>query len=77
MSVENLTLHFHKWGFSNEDFQTNYPNFLKLFKEIGYDVLPDGTPYPVAFEGRELPIFNVLFHPEYLMVMDKDKGPHP
>lgn len=44
---------------------------MRLFKEISYDTLEDGTPYPVAFEGKKYPIFNVLYHPEYLMVMEQ------
>ena len=62
MANRRLTLHFHKYGISLDDFDKY--ELGKFYKVTQYDQ-KNGALYPIAYEAYDYPIYGTLYHPEY------------
>lgn len=64
MATMKLTLHFHHFAITVEDFEKK---LSKTNKMIQTDTHSSGVKYVTAMEALEYPFFSVLYHPEYNM----------
>ena len=74
MATEKNVIHFHKWGFHLEDFKSS-KEFTNFFKLISIDTVTEGNglQYPTSYEAYNYPIFCVLYHPEYQMIINRNE----
>lgn len=70
MAEEPSVIHFHKWGFPLTDYLES-KGFTEFFNLISINTLDNGVQFPTAFEAQRYPIYCVLYHPEYNMVLNK------
>lgn len=69
MSKGDLTIHFHQWGILQEDFYA-LEGLHRFYKEISYGTTAAGVKFVTAMEAHAYPIFSMIYHPEYRLIMD-------
>jgi hypothetical protein len=69
MSKGDLTVHFHQWGILQEDFYA-LEGLHRFYKEISYGTTKAGVKFATAMEAHAYPIFSMIYHPEYRLIMD-------
>ncbi len=42
----------------------------RFYKEISYGTTPAGVKYVTAMEAHNYPIFSMIYHPEYRLMLD-------
>jgi len=42
----------------------------RFYKEISYGTTPAGVKFVTSMEAHNYPIFSVIYHPEYRLILD-------
>ena len=45
-------------------------NLHRFYKEISYGTTPAGVKFVTAMEAHNYPIFSMIYHPEYRLMLD-------
>ena len=69
MSKEELVLHFHNWSVLESDY-LSIDSLKAFYKPISINQHPEGMRYITSFEAYNYPIYSVIYHPEYQMMMN-------
>jgi hypothetical protein len=69
MGTGDYTIHFHQWGILQEDFYA-MDKLNRFYKEISHQTNQAGLKYVTAMEAHNYPIFSMIYHPEYRLMLD-------
>ena len=69
MSHEKIALHFHNYSVLESDYLA-IDSLNAFFKLVSVNQNPEGIRYITGFEAKKYPIFSVIYHPEYQMMMN-------
>jgi hypothetical protein len=69
MSKEKVAIHFHNWSVLEEDCLA-IDSLRAFFKLTSINQHPEGKRYVTGFEAHNYPIYSVIYHPEYQMMMN-------
>ena len=69
MSIEKVAIHFHNWSVLESDYLA-IDSLNAFYKLISVNQHPDGMRYVTGFEAHKYPIYSVIYHPEYQMIMN-------
>ena len=69
MATEKVAVHFHNWGILESDFHA-IDSLKAFYKLISVNESPEGLRYVTGMEAYNYPLFSVIYHPEYQMMMN-------
>ena len=69
MSKQQVAQHFHQWSVLEEDCK-GIDSLNAFYKLISVNQHPEGKRYVTGFEAYNYPIYSVIYHPEYQMMMN-------
>jgi hypothetical protein len=72
MNKDTLTIHFHQWAITDEDFN-NMPLLNRHYRKIATQVNKDNIRVVTVMEAFNYPHYSMIFHPEYRMMMEPNE----